>query len=135
MSKPAGSLWFEFENQNYAIEFVYEKRTVHVRDPFRKDVKHRLQSKYPYITARIVLLDENGNRKTTLYATSQGCNPNDQYLPKIGRLLALRKLTSKVNKKFRRAVWECYGNRFPKVEKKPKEKVLDEQQTTGAETV
>jgi hypothetical protein len=144
MNQP-GVLRFEYEGEPYAIEFSREHRKVPVviSQNYDHKVVDRVDSKYPYTTARVVSITRNGTRGTVLYTATTGCATVDKFTLERGRIVALRKLTKKVSKAFRKAIWTCYQDRFPPKTKKPKDVCphcgtklqVVEEQSVGSEVV
>lgn len=98
---------FTHNGVEYKLEFSRHRGPVKA---YVAGERQEFQSTYPFTTAQLVTEKSKMDKVVHAIATV-GCNPVDAYSNEQGRIAALRKLTAKMDKGLRKAIWQSYTNR------------------------
>lgn len=98
---------FSYNGVEYKLEFSRHHRPV---SAYLAGEKQEFQSTHPFTTVQLVT-EKSRTEKVIHAIATVGCNPIDAYSNEKGRIAALRKLTAKMDRGLRKAVWESYTNR------------------------
>jgi hypothetical protein len=102
---------FEHDGKTYFLEFQRQKKVISIN---RKGTKIEEESRYPFTTAKLLVVTESP-LPTKLYEHTVGCCPTDEYSNEKGRIEALRGVSQQIpkeNKGLRKAMWGAYTGRF-----------------------